>query len=123
MRIAARTIVEQRDTQIDLAIAVVIVFERVQKSVVIRVGILHDLFDSRRDRPRRRCLTAAMKLAILIDSPRAPLGACKVKLPIKHADVELAAAGIVLAKLTAIAERISLWMTGDPRLFIRRGHR
>src|ERR1041385_9090484 len=123
MRIGARLVVEQRDAQIDLAVRVVVVLDRVDKTVVVRVGVLHYFLDARRDRLRRRRLTTAMKLGILVDSPRAPLGAREMQLAIKDADVQLAAAGVVFVKLAAIAERISLRVTRDAGLLVRPSHR
>jgi hypothetical protein len=45
-----------------------------------------------------------VKLAVLVNGPRAPFRAGKVQLAIEDADVQFAAAGVVFVKLAAVAE-------------------
>jgi len=111
MWLACGFVIKQGEPKVDLAITVIVVFNGIEKSIVIGIGILHNFFDTRRQRFGRGRLNAAVKLSVLVDRPSAPLGSCEMKLTIKDADIEIATSRVVLIKLTTISERICLRMT------------
>src|SRR5687768_9799762 len=92
MRILRIAIGEQRNTQVDRAIAIVVVFYLIEKSILVGISVLNDLLDTRRDRFRRRRLVAAVILGVLVDGPCAPLSPRQMQLAIEYTDVELSTA-------------------------------
>src|SRR5262245_15544386 len=99
MRFGRGAVIEQRYLQIDLPIAIVVVFDRVEKPVVIGVSVLDDLFYFWRQRFWTRCLPAAMVFRVFIDGPGAPFSAKKMQLAIEWSDIEFATARVVLVEL------------------------
>src|SRR5258705_4946930 len=122
MRMAGTAVIKKRKTKVNFAVAVIIVFDGVKKSIVIGISIFDDLFHAWSLRLRRGRFHAAVKLSVLIDKPRSPLSSGKVQLPIKDAHIEFAATGIIFVKFATVAERVGLRMPGYTRTLIRADH-
>src|SRR6185436_17900468 len=96
--LSSTLIIKQRKLEIDRAISVVVVLDGINKSVVVSVGVLNNFFYAWGKWFWRRSLNSTVVLSVLIDCPRAPFCAGKMQLPVKYADIQIAAAGIIFVE-------------------------
>src|SRR4029453_3617955 len=122
MRLTWALVIEQGELEVNFSVTVIIVFDCVEKTVVIAISVLDDFFYSWREWFLGRGFPATMELPIFIYGPHTPLSTGEMKFSIKHTDVEFAATRVVFIKFAAVAKTVSLWMSSYSRLLAFSDH-